>query len=80
MVSDTSIQYERTAHWYPSGMNDIQQDIVNMINRIRSQQHACTAGAGALELRCSKTWVVHHCELLRAQGKWHDVVARGGLP
>jgi hypothetical protein len=49
-------------------MTEMEASIMTMIDRIRAQHHACTAGAVAAELHCSKAWVVQLCERMKADG------------
>lgn len=49
-------------------MSNIDEQILDTIDRIRAENHACTAGAVADRLRMSKSWIVQRCEIMRAAG------------
>jgi hypothetical protein len=49
-------------------MTEMEANIMTVIDRIRAEHHACTAGAVANELHCSKAWIVQLCERMKADG------------
>lgn len=49
-------------------LSPLDKSIIATINMVRAEHHACTAGAVALRLQLSKSYIINRCEILRASG------------